>query len=54
MFAFTATFPNGTVKLIGFVNSQKEADDLLDKICSRYGTEYIATSGIRFGVELAA
>lgn len=54
MYAFTITYPNGEVKLMGFVNSQAEADALLDKICSKYGTEYIASSGIRFGLELAA
>jgi len=54
MFAFTMTYPSGKVQLVGFVNSQAEADELLDKICSRYGTEYIASSGIRFGLELAA
>lgn len=54
MYAFTMVFPNGKVKLIGFVNSTEEADELLDRICRKYGTEYIATSGAKFNVELAA
>lgn len=54
MFAFTVTYPSGKVQLVGFVNSQAEADALIDRICRKYGTEYIASSGIRFGLELAA
>lgn len=54
MFSLFAIFPDGNVEMLGFVSSNEEVDEILDKLCSKYGTEFIATSGVQFNVELAA
>ena len=54
MFSLSAIFPEGNVEMLGFVSSNEEVDAILDTFCSKYGTEFIATSGVKFNVELAA
>ena len=54
MFAVYAKFSNGEIDLIGFVNSQAEAESKIDGYITRHGADYLGSRGVQFNVELAA
>lgn len=54
MYAMTAVYANGRVVLLGFVNNETEVNAMIDRMCREYGTEYLASAGVHFNIELAA
>lgn len=54
MFAVIAYFKDGSVDLIGFANTEKQVNSLVDKYISRNGADYLGSKGVSFHAELAA
>lgn len=53
MYVLIASYPNGKKNFLGFVNTQNDVKAIIDQMCTKYGTEALASTGIQFNVELA-
>ena len=53
MFAVSLFKNDVFVKLIGFVNSHEEVENIFDMFVRKYGAEWLGANGYDFKVELA-